>query len=79
VIIDTTVSIVAIFIFLLGVTQVFIWTNRSMIARQREYQATRTQLGNPYNAGAGDAAINFYEIDDQHSARRLYVFEQEQP
>ena len=62
--IETTIAIVAIFIFLLGVTQVFLWVNRNMIARQRAYQQTRMTLGSP-------GSIEFYRPS------RLYVFPQE--
>ena len=62
--IETTVAIVVIFIFLLGATQVFLWMNHNIIARQKAYQQTRTQLGNT-------GSINFYQ------PTRLHVFPQE--
>lgn len=64
--IETTVAMIAVFIFLLGATQVFLWTNRNIIERQREYQNSRTQLT---EAGTTD----FYH------PQRLYVFPQERP
>lgn len=62
--IETTVAIVAIFIFLLGATQVFLWMNRNIIARQRAYQASRMQLGKT-------GSVNFYQ------PTRFNVFPQE--
>lgn len=68
--IESTMAIVAIFILLLGATQIFLWMNRSTLKRQRAYQASRTSLG-----AAG--SINFY--DAKSAENRLYVFPQERP
>ena len=64
--IETTVAIMAIFVFLLGATQLFLWVNRNIIARQKAYQGTRMQLSNERN-------IDFYQ------PTRLYIFPQEDP
>ena len=64
--IETAVAIVAIFIFLMGATQLFLWVNRNIIARQRVYQETRMQLSNEEN-------INFYQ------PTRFHIFPQEDP
>ncbi|MFH1245412.1 MAG: hypothetical protein V1662_02915 [Candidatus Omnitrophota bacterium] len=64
--IETTVAMIAVFIFLLGATQIFLWMNRNIIERQRAYQNSRTQLT---DVGTTD----FYHPS------RLYVFPQENP
>ena len=62
--IEATIAILAIFIFLLGASQVFIWMNQSIINRQAAYQKTRTSLGSA-------ESIEFYQ------PKRLYIFPQE--
>lgn len=68
--IETTLAFVAIVIFLLGITQIFLWMNRSIIERQKAYQASRTSLGSP-------GSMDFY--DTRSAANRLYVFPEERP
>ncbi|MBN3038978.1 MAG: hypothetical protein JW869_06155 [Candidatus Omnitrophica bacterium] len=68
--IETTLAFVAIVIFLLGITQIFVWMNRSMIERQKAYQSSRTGLGSP-------GSIDFY--DTTSAANKLYVFPEERP
>ena len=62
--IEATIAIMAIFIFLLGAAQIFIWMNQGIIERQAAYQNTRTSLGSA-------ESIEFYQ------PKRLYVFPQE--
>lgn len=64
--IETSVAMIAVFIFLLGATQVFLWMNRNIIERQREYQNSRTRLTEA-------DTIDFYR------PQRLYVFPRENP
>ena len=66
--IETSIAFVAIIIFLWGVTQIFLYMNRSIINRQRHYQTSRTQLGEI-------DTIDFY--DAKSAANRLYVFPEE--
>ena len=66
--IETSIAFVTIIIFLWGVTQIFLYINRSIINRQRHYQTSRTQLG-------GISTIDFY--DAKSAANRLYVFPEE--
>ena len=66
--IETSIAFVTIIIFLWGVTQIFLYMNRSIINRQRHYQTSRTQLGEI-------GAIDFY--DAKSAANRLYVFPEE--
>lgn len=66
--IEATVAVIAIFIFLLGVTQIFVWFNRNTIRRQKAYQETRLLLG-------ANEAVNFYDAHSEEN--RLYVFPQE--
>lgn len=65
-IIETTVALVALFIFLFGVARVFVWVNRSMVERQEAYQATRV-------VGGKIGAVDFYTPD------RFYIFSAEEP
>ena len=69
--IESTLAIVAIFIFLLGIMQIFLWFNRSMISRQKAYQRTRTHLGKPQE----QVLVDFYHADSAEN--RLYVFPEE--
>lgn len=63
---ETSVAFIATVIFLLGITQIFIHMNRSMIRRQQAYQSSRTSLG---------GAIDFY--DAKSAQNRMYVFPEE--
>jgi hypothetical protein len=76
--IETSLAIVAIFIFLLGVTQIFLWMNRSMVERQRAYQTSRTQLGSAARRHGKIGSIDFYQVQD-YPNKRLYVFPEENP
>lgn len=57
--IEMTIALVALFIFLFGVARVFVWVNRSMVKRQQAYQATRVVGG-----GIGD--VDFYTPEEFH-------------
>jgi hypothetical protein len=72
--IESTVAIIAVFIFLLGATQIFIWMNRNIIFRQKAYQSSRLNLGN-------EDAIEFRCKPSQpcYKPSQLYVFPQEKP
>jgi len=81
VVIEGAIGVVAIILFLLGVTQLFLWMNRSIITRQRDYHLSRTTLGGG-NLGTGSAAtveasVNFYDATSEEN--RLYVWEEENP
>jgi hypothetical protein len=41
--IETTAAIIAVFIFLLGVLQIFVWFNSMLVERQKYYQDSRSQ------------------------------------
>lgn len=68
--IESTIGLVAVIIFLLGITQVFLWINRTTINRQRAYQESRTELGRIDSE-------EFYLIDEANAGRQLRVFPQE--
>ena len=74
-------AVVAIILFMLGVTQLFLWMNRSLITRQRDYHQSRTQLGggNLHSGGPASAerSIEFYDALSEEN--RLYVWEEENP
>jgi hypothetical protein len=65
--IESTIAIIAIFIFLLGATQIFIWMNRNIVLRQKAYQRSRKNLGTEWS------------IEFDYKPQRLYVFPQEKP
>ena len=65
---ETSVAFIATVVLLLGITQIFIHMNRSMIKRQQAYQSSRTSLG---------GGINFY--DAKSAQNRMYVFPEERP
>ncbi len=41
--IEMATAIIAVFIFLLGTLQIFVWFNATLIERQEYYQSTRKQ------------------------------------
>jgi len=49
--IEMTAAIIAIFVFLLGTLQIFIWFNSALVQRQRYYQSSRRQAGTVFSAG----------------------------
>lgn len=38
---EATIALIAAVILLLGITQVFVWVNKTMVKRHQAYQATR--------------------------------------
>lgn len=67
--IENTIGIVALFLFFMGITQIFLWMNHSIIERQKAFQRSRTGLGSV-------SAIDFY-TQGSHPNKRLYVFPEE--
>ncbi len=65
---ETSVAFVVVVVLLLGITQIFIHLNRSMVKRQLKYQSTRTSLG---------GAVDYY--DAKSVQNRMYVFPEERP
>ena len=42
---EVTVALIAVFILLLGTTQIFFWLNERMVLRQKAYESSRVAAG----------------------------------
>jgi hypothetical protein len=77
--IEATLGIIILFVFFVGVINLFFWFNRNIVERQSVYQSTRTNLGGG-NLGSGnpataEASIHFYT--DAYEYQPCHVFPEE--
>lgn len=52
--IEMAAAIIAVFIFLLGTLQIFVWFNSMLVKRQEYYEASRIQAGTASSVGGYD-------------------------
>lgn len=75
VVIESTLGLIAIFIFIFGVTRLFVWFTKCYKDRQVAYEDTRIVNPHPIHpAFNNDNMMNFYIMDED---KKLHIFEQE--
>jgi len=74
VILELTVSLTALIIFVVGIVKIFVWANNMMTRRQVEYNQQSPDAAGPNTQNPGGTSYEVVVVDESRNEYRLDIF-----